>query len=196
MNGNGRLTQKQDRFARFLFEGLSQREAFLQAGYSPNQAPATLDRRAHELAHTGKIAARYSELQQRADDASVAGVLERKQVLTEIVRGRFAFFMTKLTKDKLQSAALSEMRITETVTGKTTTVKLHDPVKAIAELNKMGGDYAPEKREITGKDGADLIPPTIEYHFPDGTITRPHRNGHREINEVLVIDNSGATEED
>lgn len=143
-----KLTQKQQLFTLNLFEGMSQRESYIKAGYSPNQSPATIDRHACELAKSDKVLARLGELQEAAKDASVANVLERKQVLTEIIRGRFVDFMTKLTPEKLKSAALQEIRITEFSGGKngrakekTTTIKLNDPVKAIAELNKMEHIY-------------------------------------------------------
>ncbi len=37
-------------------------------------------------------------------------------------------------------------------------IKLHDKRGSISEINKMMGYYEPEKKEITGKDGAPLIP--------------------------------------
>jgi len=89
------LTQKQETFCLNLFQGMSQRDAYIAAGYSPRQSPATIDRHACDLAKTDKILARTEELRQAAEDASVATVLERKQVLTEIVRGRFADFFAE-----------------------------------------------------------------------------------------------------
>ncbi|KKK76913.1 hypothetical protein LCGC14_2858890, partial [marine sediment metagenome] len=38
------------------------------------------------------IQEKLSELNQKAEDASIAGVVERKKVLTEIIRGRFSEF--------------------------------------------------------------------------------------------------------
>ncbi len=121
---------------------MSQREAYIQAGYSKEQAPATLDRHASEVASKDKVLARLEELKKAAEGASVATVLERKQVLTEIVRGRFADFMTNLTKEKLRSAALQELRITESEGVKSTVIKLHNPIQAINELNKMEKIYS------------------------------------------------------
>jgi len=138
-----KLTGKQERYARFLFEGMSQREAYTQAGYSQRQPLAVIDRNASVLAKHNKVLMRLGELRKVAEDASVATVLERKQVLTEIVRGRFADFMTGLTKEKLRSAALQEMRIIEGEEGKKTTViKLHSPIQAADLLNKMERLYA------------------------------------------------------
>jgi len=142
-----KLTQKQETFCLNLLQGMSQRDAYVAAGYSPKQLPETIDRHACELAKTDKVMARYEELRQKAEDASVATVLERKQVLTEIVRGRFADFIKNLTADKLRSAALQEIRIIsygKEVPVKTTIIKLHNPVQAIAELNKMERIYEAE----------------------------------------------------
>ena len=120
-------------------------EAAILAGYSPKTARFSASR----LLTRDNIKARYSELQQIAQGATIATVTERKQVLTEIVRGRFIDFMTNLTPEKLRSAALQEIRIVEakvkgkqdTPIVKKTTIRLHSPIQAIAELNKMEGIY-------------------------------------------------------
>jgi hypothetical protein len=97
-------------------------------------------------------------------------VSERKEVLTEIIRGRFSHFVgsdgkvVELTEENLKSAALQEVKVVEFVKKgalgkeKATTVKLYSPVQAIDLLNKMGGDYPPAKVEVEpGKElGAAL----------------------------------------
>jgi len=148
-----RLTQHQETFCLRYFEIGNATEAALLAGYSPKTARFSASR----LLTKGNVKARCSELQQEAEDATIATVLERKQVLTEIVRGRFANFMTNLTAEKLRSAALQEIRIVEIglkgkedeegkrrAPVKTTTIKLHSPIQAIAELNKMERIYETE----------------------------------------------------
>lgn len=135
-----RLTQKQETFCLKYFELGRVGEAALVAGYSPKTAPYI----GSENLDKPKIIERIRQLRQAAEDATVATVLERKQVLTEIIRGRFAQFMTNLTKEKLQSAALQEIRITEVgkdIPVKTTTIKLHSPAQAIDLLNKMDKLY-------------------------------------------------------
>ncbi|MBA7589248.1 hypothetical protein ES708_31329 [subsurface metagenome] len=87
-----------------------------------------------------KVEAFIRELRGRTEDKSVANVMERKQVLTEIIRGRFVDFMTHLTPEKLRSAALQEIRITEygkDIPVKTTTIKLNSIIQATDLLNKM-----------------------------------------------------------
>ncbi|MFC1972444.1 terminase small subunit, partial [Chloroflexota bacterium] len=49
-----RLTPKQERFCLNLLKGMSQREAYIQAGYSGNQARDTIDNHAYQLAHRGE----------------------------------------------------------------------------------------------------------------------------------------------
>jgi len=110
------LTQKQETFAQNLFKGLTQREAWIQAGYSSKYAPAIIDVHACQLAAQDKIKVRLTELNLKTEDVTVATVKERKEKLTQIMKG-----------DK------------------------YNPIQAIAELNKMGGDYAPDKHIIEGE---------------------------------------------
>lgn len=138
-----RLTQKQETFCLKYFELGNASEAARLANYSPKTSGVI----GAENLLKPKIIERIEELRKKAEDATIATVLERKQVLTEIVRGRFADFMTKLTPERLRSAALQEIRITEIgkdVPIKRTTIRLHNPVQAIAELNKMEGIYEAE----------------------------------------------------
>jgi phage terminase small subunit len=142
MNG---LTQKQEKFTRNLFEGMNQSEAYRRAGYAvEKQTAATIKANASRLASNVNVKRYLDEMNQKAEDDSVAGRLERKQIATQIARGRFADFMTNLTPEKLRSPALQEIKITEVgveVPVKTTTIKLHSPLQAIDLLNKMDRLY-------------------------------------------------------
>ena len=128
---------RQEIYTQNWFKGETKEQSAIIAGYQPKWARSIGSR----LSTNVNILARYNELQQKVEDDSVATVLERKQVLTEIVRGRFADFMTKLTPEKLRSAALQEIRIVEFgpagATKKATTIKLNDPAKAIDLLNNI-----------------------------------------------------------
>ena len=79
-----KLTQKQENFVRNLFIGMSQREAYVEAGYSSNQLPATIDRHAFDLANEGKVLARLNELNEAAESKKVLTVKERKERLSEL----------------------------------------------------------------------------------------------------------------
>jgi hypothetical protein len=112
---------------------------------------------------------RLAELRKKTENDSVMTVLEREQRLSEIGRGNLIDFIgpdgdpVPLNKELPNNRALTEYSVITTTTKKgnvmtTRTIKLHNPVVAIQELNKMRGDYAAEKLELTGKDGAPLIP--------------------------------------
>ena len=137
------LTPKQERFALFLFQGLSQREAYVKAGYSPNQLPDTLDRNACELAADSKIVTRLAGLRQEAENKAKTTVEERKAILSKIQRATFADFMDDQgnlilnDKTRFNTPAVSEIRTERTLTGTTTVLKLRDPVPSVAEHNKM-----------------------------------------------------------
>ena len=83
MKGN-KLTQKQELFTQYLFEGLSQRQAYIKAGYSSNQLPATLDRHAHTVANSDKIKARLAELNLASVTPKVLDKQARLEKLTEV----------------------------------------------------------------------------------------------------------------
>ncbi len=150
-----RLTQKQDRFARFWFDGLSQREAYIKAGYSSRQSFTTIDRHASALSKNDKVVTRYNELRKAADDASVLKVLEINQRLTEIVRMKLTDFMelgqdgswVNIGPETPHGAAIQEIHsrteYDENGSHPTvyTSVKLHDPMKAIDLFCKINRIY-------------------------------------------------------
>ena len=80
------LTQKQTNYARYLFMGLNNHDAYLKAGYSSKQKEATINHNACVLAADSNVVARILELQRKAEDASIMDVKERKQVLTFLAR--------------------------------------------------------------------------------------------------------------
>lgn len=153
------LTQKQERFARFVFEGKSQRDAYLQAGYSSRSAPAIIDTKACQLFALDKIKVRYAELQAKATSASIATVEERKQILTEISRGRMSDYMTvgadgvyfDYGEESLNSRAVggasSKTVRDEDGNGETiySKIYLRNPMQAIDLLNKMEKIYSDDK---------------------------------------------------
>ncbi len=138
-----RLTEQQRAFTLRVFEAKEEPGPIYLSIYAVKSMPVA-SASASRLLRTVKVQDLLQDLRQKAEDESVADVLERKQVLTEIVRGRFADFMTNLTPEKLRSAALQEIRIVEygiAVPKKATTIKLNDPAKAIDLLNKMDKLY-------------------------------------------------------
>jgi len=151
-----RLTQKQETFTLLIFQGLSQRAAWGKAGYSTKYAPEIVDQNASRLANSSKVQARLIELRQKTEDASVMGVQERKQRLTEIARARLTDFMemgqdgtwVNIGPEVPMTGAIQEMssRTEYDDDGAKPTVhtkvKLHSPISAIDLMNKMDRIYA------------------------------------------------------
>uniref|UniRef100_A0A6M3KZP6 Putative terminase n=1 Tax=viral metagenome TaxID=1070528 RepID=A0A6M3KZP6_9ZZZZ len=81
-----KLTQKQSNYALNLFKGMSQREAYVQAGYSSNQLPEVLDKNACELAKDSKIIGRLEGLNRASDTPAVMDVAKRKERLSVIAK--------------------------------------------------------------------------------------------------------------
>ena len=50
-----RLTQKQELFTEYIFQGMTQREAWGKAGYSTKYPIAIIDSKASALANSGKV---------------------------------------------------------------------------------------------------------------------------------------------
>ncbi len=147
-----KLTQKQETFCLYLFQGVPQREAWGKAGYSTKYALPVIDVNASRLANSTKIKLRLAELRQKAEDASVANVLERKQRLTEILRATIPDFVTedgiKVERKSPNIGAVSEITTKTKVYRKTgeavniINLKLHSPIQAADLLNKMDKIYS------------------------------------------------------
>lgn len=145
------LTQKQEQFCLNLFQGLSQREAWVKAGYSSKYAPALIDSHACVLANQEKVKQRLAELRQKAEDAAITTVIQRKKILSQIETATIGDFVDQfgnldVKKDKLASAAVAEIKTETTPIGYKTTLKLRDPIGAISEHNKMDGVYEDENK--------------------------------------------------
>jgi phage terminase small subunit len=157
-----KLTLKQEKFAQNIFAGMSQRQAYIKAGYSTNMLPDTMDRSAFALTENHKVSARIEELRKKAEDSTVMGVIERKQRLTEIARARITDYQEtgldsgyiNIGKESPNTGAIAgiESATKFDENGNTgtlfTKVKLHDPVRAIQELNKMDGVYKENETNI------------------------------------------------
>jgi hypothetical protein len=172
-----RLTQKQDIFCRKYFELGNATKAALIAGYSKRSIRSI----ASINLTKDNIIRRIEGLRKLAEEASVAKVLERKQVLTDILRGRLANYMSTdgeliaVDEETYKSAALQEIRSTSNMDKdgnimRSVVVRVRDPIPAIAELNKLEGSYAPQRYEHTGKDGGP-----IEIDHRAMLISRIHR---------------------
>ena len=114
------LTQRQENFCLNIVSGFSQRDAYIQAGYSTNQNHNTIDKHACDLSANAKVAGRIAELRKPAIDSAKMLVAEREERLSEIAR-----------------ANMIELKHAGT------------EYTAIQELNKMDGSYAPARTDHT-----------------------------------------------
>lgn len=150
------LTVKQESFVRNIFLGMTQREAWIAAGYSHNYSLPNVDINACLLFNSAKIQLRYRELQNKADSDAIGTVIERKKRLTEIYRANLCDFVDEKGNITLKpSAALAEVVIEERVVDqeeslsvRTKRLKLRDPVEAIKEQNRMERIGQDEKHEF------------------------------------------------
>ena len=150
-----KLTAKQEQFTLNILSGMSQREAYIKAGYSPNTSMAVIDVQSCRLSKNTKVLLRLEELSQKAESAKIMEVKERKERLTEIGRGRLTDYQQSgkdggwinIGPESPNTAAISEIVSTTTYdkNGANPTlisrIKLHNPVNAIQELNKMERIY-------------------------------------------------------
>lgn len=164
-NKKKKLNARQRRFCLFLSTGMTQNDAFIKAGYSPDNlrsGPSEIIR------DNPAVNAELERLQSLQSSKALAIVtetvmapLERRQRLSEIARGDLTDFMDgdgepRLNKDTPNRRAAKE-HYHRTKTDRaghgvvTKSIKLGDPVAAIQELNKMGGDYAPSKHLVGHK---------------------------------------------
>ena len=148
------LTQKQETFCLKYFELGNATEAALIAGYSPRTVAVIASINLTKV----KIIERLKELRQVAEDATIATVIERKQRLTEILRADIPDFINedgiKIEKQSPNVGAVSEITTRTKVFRKggepvvITNLKLHSPIQAINELNKMEKIYESEGKVI------------------------------------------------
>jgi len=146
------LSQKQETFCINYFQCGNATEAAKLAGYRPRYVATNTTK----LLNNTNIKQRLGELNQQAKDAKIMDVVERKERLSEIARARLVDYQEagmdgagyiSITKDSPNTAAIAQI---ESATkfdenGNTgtlfTKVKLHNPITAISELNKMERIY-------------------------------------------------------
>ena len=153
------LKQKHVRFSLDIIKEVPPGKAYMEQYKVRTMAAA--DACASRLLKTAKIQDYLAKLRKKMEDDSIATPIERKQVLTEIVRARMTNYMTcsvdgvwmhDIGEETLNSAALKKIRTTTMPFGDKeagesvilTEVELISPIQAIAELNKMEGIYDAE----------------------------------------------------
>ena len=110
------LSQKQKAFARYLFQGMTNYDAYEKAGYAIT-VRETVNANASRLAHSDSVRAYLDELNTPVEAKAIATVIQRKERLTQIA-----------------------MEDIQTNYG----INRQPCISAITELNKMDKLYAPE----------------------------------------------------
>jgi len=118
---------RHEKFALAIFKGMSQKDAAIEAGYSPRTAIASASR----LLTNVNIASRITQLQSQTESEAIMSVKERKERLSEIA------------KEDIYSYKGTLMR-----TGN---------ISAISELNKMEGEYPATKLEHDLGEGTKIL---------------------------------------
>jgi len=80
------FTQKQENFCQYIFQGKTQHESYALSYNVANMLPASIDRKACELMDNVKIMSRINELRSLVTSKTIAGIVERQEILTKIAR--------------------------------------------------------------------------------------------------------------
>jgi phage terminase small subunit len=146
------LTAKQEAFAQALFAGMSQRAAWIEAGYSSKYAVELIDTHACNLANSDKVQLRLQELRDAAAASKISDYRERQEILAEIMRARAKDLYDEdgnLLPGSLESHAISGIEVTQFEGGPDKRaqstrkkVKTYSKLEAIDLANKMDGTYS------------------------------------------------------
>lgn len=167
------LTPKQQRFVAEYLLDLNATQAAIRAGYSARTAewigPQLLGK-----SHVSDA------IQQRMKAREIRTEVTQDMVVKELARiafGNKRDLMTwgpggvslldssGLTADA--AAMVAEVSETTSDSGGSLKLKTHDKVKALELLGKHLGMFV-ERKELTGKDGAPLMPPVFNFTMDDG----------------------------
>jgi len=182
---------RQELFAQGVAKGLTHAKAYLKAGYEAKD----VDQGAHEIFSNLEVKARITEIIDKAESKTVLSVTERKEILSEIARGKTVDFLDESgcvkTDNVPNQRAINSVKVNERVYGvsgnvsRTRSLKLHDPIRAINELNKMEGVHS-STLEVEGS-GMNLVQVIMpEKDKREGT---DEENGKDDEDETR--DNSG-----
>jgi len=149
-----KLTIKQEKFINSYIQTGNATKSAIEAGYSPKTARQI----AAVTLTKDYVLARKTELETQINSPKIADAIERKERLTEILRARLTDYQEtgldgagyiSITKSSPNTGAIAGIEAATKFdeNGNTgtlfTKVKLHNPINAIAELNKMEHIYEP-----------------------------------------------------
>ncbi len=133
------LTTKQEKYVQGLVAGLSQREAYKQAGYATEgKSDNTIDANASRLFKNSKVLTRYNEL---IEEHKTKALWTREEAINKL----------KWLMNKAESSI--EIQDEGYVRQGTSTAF----VNTVQELNKLEGLYPSEKQEIELSGGVQFV---------------------------------------
>jgi phage terminase small subunit len=159
----GRLNERQIRFCReYVKSPDNASEAARKAGYSERTARI----QASQLLTRHNIQAELARLRSAAETAAVLSVQEACEILTSIARSNVADYFDATGRiavrpDDSTGDPRAVESVKQTYDGDGNPViqfKLAPKIAAIERLSKLRGWDAPAKQELTGADGAPLVP--------------------------------------
>ena len=133
------LTTKQEKYVQGLVAGLSQREAYKQAGYATEgKSDNTIDANASRLFKNSKVLTRYNEL---IEEHKTKALWTREEAINKL-----KWLMSKAERS-------IEIQDDGYVRQGTSTAF----VNTVQELNKLEGLYPSEKQEIELSGGVQFV---------------------------------------
>lgn len=180
-----KLTNLQQRVATNVLAGMTQRQAYYEAGgtaSSDDSADATCsvmlsDTKVKEFMDSMKAEAVSNAVMSRQEALEKLSNLARTDLKDLVEFGEYELgndgegnpivqaswrIKDSAMQDPNKMAAISEL----TAGKEGIKIKTHSPITAIQQLAKMQGWEAATKHELTGKDGAPLNPTKIELVAP------------------------------
>lgn len=165
------MIKRQELFAKYYAETHNGQQSATKAGYSDRGA----SKAAQRLLKNVQVRSLIEKHEAEVLDRELASIRERKTILTEISRAKLKDFFDLeeqccphcaepivlgqliLEPDRLTAAVQSITKIIDKNGNVRHTIRLRDPVGAIAELNRMEGVYGHESSEGPGEITGDQI---------------------------------------
>lgn len=138
--GKNELTERQRAFAQYCVQGLTHREAYRRAYKAGRMSEASCDAAASRVLSYVKVQRYLEELRAKAEDAAVMSRKRRMIYLSRVV---------ETPPDKVDGGSdLCQEMVTSEFGVR---CRMPDKIRAIQELNRMDGAYAPEEVKVTGE---------------------------------------------
>jgi phage terminase small subunit len=162
-----KLTPREEKFCYEYVMCLNATKAAVLAGYSEKSATRIASRLSTKVHIQERIKYLKDNLAETAGITALRVIKEHEKIaFSNSGQLRDGWMSLKdyeqLTED--QKSIIQEVTTKDTKYGSEVKIKLYDKQKSLDSITAMLGFNAPEKKELTGKDGKDLIiePITIE----------------------------------